>query len=64
MINVQGDIRYRLSFTYKIDMTEEEWDALSVRKQNELLDDLVVNSGDLRNLEVMDVEVDDVWTDK
>ena len=60
MITVTGQARLKVPYTVQLDMTTEEFDALSERKQNELLDDSIDWKDACRNAELDDIDVDDV----
>ena len=61
MITVTGDTTLRLRYKVKFNMTEEQWDALSEVEQNELIDSKIDWHNEMRNAEVTDYEVDDVY---
>ena len=60
MITVKGMARLRVPYSVKLNMTEEEFDSLSERKQNQLLEDAIDWKDACRNAETDDIEVDDV----
>lgn len=58
-INVYGNIVLKLKFDVEIpDMTEKEWDALSERQQNHMIESRINYGEEMRNAEVDEV---DVW---
>lgn len=63
MIRVTGMIKFSLDFNLKVDMTEEEWDALSTYQKNEYIDERI-GPNDLNSMEVDDCDVWDVDTIK
>lgn len=63
MITIDGTAKLRVSFSVEVDMTVEQWDSLSERKQNEIIEGLVDWMDECRSGEVDDIEVDDVLED-
>ena len=59
MIRVYGEARFALDFVIDLDMTEEEWDSLSWREQNQIIDDNL-NMEDFQNLVLDDADVFDL----
>lgn len=58
-INVSGEIILKLKFDVRIsDMTEQEWDELSERQQNHMIESRINYGEEMRNAEVDEV---DVW---
>lgn len=60
MIIVNGEAKIRVDYSVELDMTEEQWDSLSEKKQNEILDSAIdwmyaCRSGEVDNIEVYDV---------
>lgn len=61
MIRVSGTAKLRVEYSVNLDMTEEQFDAMSEREQTELLDRKIdwmdaCSSGELYDLDVDDVE--------
>jgi hypothetical protein len=61
MIKVTGTLRLRGNYTVELDMTEEEFDNLSEREQNEEIESSIdwrnwVEIADLYDLDVDEVE--------
>lgn len=61
MITVTGDATLRVQYAVDLDMTEEEFDSLSERKQNELIAESIDWHSIMRNAEVNGIDVDDVF---
>ncbi|MEK4191732.1 hypothetical protein NYE59_01470 [Paenibacillus sp. FSL L8-0323] len=59
MIRVSGDVKLRVPYVLDIDMTEDEWDALSEREQNEVIDGMIGHS-EMESAEMDDCDVWDV----
>ncbi|OIJ17075.1 hypothetical protein BKP37_00610 [Anaerobacillus alkalilacustris] len=59
-ITVSGEVRLRVSYQVELNMSEQEFDALSEREQNEHLENAIdwLEAG--RNAEVDEFDVDDV----
>jgi hypothetical protein len=64
MITVVGEVKYVLDYTVQVDMTEEQWDLLRTADQNEIIDGLVVDSGQMKNVYLHSAEVYDIFTKK
>ena len=60
MIKVSGEVALKVRYAVKLNMTEEEFDALSERKQNELIDGAINWHDELRNAETDEIEVWDI----
>lgn len=60
MIEVNGTAKIRVDFSVEVDMTVEEWDALSQKKQDEYIENHADWMDACRSGEVDDIEVDDV----
>jgi hypothetical protein len=60
MITVSGTATLKVNYSVDLDMTEEQWDALSEKKQNEILDSTIDWMDECRSAEVDEIEVDDV----
>ena len=59
MIEVTGMLRFTVGFNLEIDMTEAEWDELSERKQNEIIDEMI-GTEEMQGAEMDDCDVWDV----
>ncbi|WP_340011755.1 hypothetical protein MHI32_01415 [Paenibacillus sp. FSL H7-0690] len=59
MIRVSGDVKLRVPYVLDIDMTEDKWDALSEREQNEIIDGMIGHS-EMESAELDDCDVWDV----
>lgn len=60
MIKVTGTMSLKTDFTVELDMTEEEFDALSGQRQDELIDGeidwyMALRSADLDDIDVWDI---------
>ncbi|WP_438498038.1 hypothetical protein [Paenibacillus sp. IHBB 3054] len=60
MIRVTGKAKLIVNYDVELDMTEEEFDSLSERKQNEVLDDAIDWIEVCRNADVDEIDVDDL----
>lgn len=60
MIKVTGTARLTVWYGVELDISEEEFDALSERKQNELLDGAIDWREVCRGAELDEIDVDDV----
>jgi len=60
MIRVSGSAKLKTDFTVDLNMTEEEFDALTQRQQDQLLEDNVDWYEASRQAEVDDIDVDDL----
>lgn len=60
MITVSGRFELRGHYSVELDITEEEFDAMTTRKQNELLDSSIDWEDTYRQAELSDIEVDEV----
>lgn len=60
MIKVSGTATYTVGFELQLDMSEEEWDRLSDRQQNEVIDNFIglyeMESAEMDDCDVWDVE--------
>lgn len=60
MIKVSGTATYTVDFELQLDMSEEEWDRLSDRQQNEVIDNFIglyeMESAEMDDCDVWDVE--------
>lgn len=62
MIKVQGSAILKVDYTVVLeDMTTDEFDALPVKEQNELLDSHINWLDACRNAEVDDIEIYDIY---
>jgi hypothetical protein len=59
MIRVKGTARYQVAYEVELDITEFEFDALPVGRQNELIDNLI-GFDEFQSAELWDLDVDDV----
>lgn len=55
-----GDVKLRVNFKVKLNMTEEEFDSLSEFQQNQLIEDSIDWHDTLRSAETEDIDVWDV----
>jgi hypothetical protein len=62
MIKVTGSVTLQIRYKVELDMTEEQFDSLSARKQNELIEEQIDWYEACRGGEVHDVDVYDVET--
>lgn len=61
MIKVSGEVTLKVRYTIELkNMTAEQFDALSERQQNALIDETIDWSNELRNAETDEIEVWDV----
>ena len=60
MITIDGMAKLRVSYSIDLEMTAEEWDSLSERKQNEIIENTVNWMDACRDAELDDIEVDEV----
>lgn len=60
MIEVNGEVTLKVRYSVKLNMTLDEFESLSTRKQNELLDGSIDWHNELRNAETDDIEVWDI----
>ncbi|UTI41137.1 hypothetical protein [Niallia sp. RD1] len=60
MIKVKGSLTLRGSYEVALDMTEEEFDALSEREQNDEINDAMDWREFLDNSDIDDIDVDDI----
>ena len=60
MIKVSGSARLYVNYEVELNMTEEQFDALSYRKKEELIDSNIDWHTALRNADVTDIDVDDL----
>jgi len=59
MIRVTGEVTLKVPYSLNINMSEEEWDALSERKQDQIIGDSI-GYEETKSAEVSYVDVDDV----
>lgn len=59
-IKVSGSLKLRGFYEVELDMTEEEFDALSAHEQNIAIEEMIDWRNWLDNAELDDVDVDDV----
>jgi hypothetical protein len=60
MIKVKGELRLRANFEVDLDMTEEEFDALSRWKQEDVISGEIDWRNWLDNSDVVDLDVDEI----
>lgn len=60
MIKVSGTARLKVDYSVRIDMTEEEFNEMPLRNQEELLDNSIDWETVCRNATVDDIDVDEV----
>lgn len=60
MIKVIGTLTMRGDYVVHLDMTEEDFDALSEQEQNDEINDAVDWRNWIENAEIHDIDVDDV----
>jgi hypothetical protein len=60
MIEVNGTAKILVDYSIEVEMTVEEWDALSQKKQDEYIENHVDWMDACRSGEVDDIDVDDV----
>lgn len=60
MITVSGTATLRVHYSIDLKMTEEEWDALTEKEQNGIIDGCADWMDACRGGEIDDIEVDDV----
>ena len=58
MVKISGQATLSVPFLVKLDMTSEEFEALSESKQNEILEESIDWMSTMRNAETEDI---DVW---
>lgn len=61
MIEVVGEATLKVRYSVELDITEEEFDNLSERKQDALIDEAINWHETLKNAETDEIEVDDVY---
>lgn len=60
MIEVNGTAKVRVDYSVNVDMTVDDWDALSDNEQNKIIEGQVDWMDACRSGEVDDIEVDEV----
>ncbi|MEK4700387.1 hypothetical protein MKX47_12390 [Solibacillus sp. FSL R7-0668] len=60
-IKVEGTATLKVNYSVSVNYTEEQWEALSWKKQNEILDAAIDWSDACRNADVDDIDVDDYF---
>ena len=60
MIRVNGSAKLKTDFTVDLNITEEEFDAVSSRQQDLLIENSVDWQEAMRQAEVDDIDVDDL----
>ena len=60
MIRVSGKIKLKMPYSVVLGMTKDEFDSLSERKQNELLEGKIEWHNELKNVIATDVNIDDI----
>jgi len=60
MIEISGTAKIRVDYSIELDMTEEVWDDLTEKQQNEKIENHVDWMDACRSGEVDDIEVDEV----
>lgn len=60
-IKVSGVARLNVDYTVELDMTEEDFDALSQDEMDLLIEDSINWPSVLSDAEVVDIDVDDLW---
>jgi hypothetical protein len=63
MITIDGMAKIRVSYSIDLEMTVEEWDDLSEREQNEIIEIAADWADACRNGEIEDIEIDEVLED-
>lgn len=58
-LKVQGTATLRVNYAVEVQYTEAQWEALSEKKQNEILDAAIDWAEACRNAGVDDIDVDD-----
>lgn len=58
-LKVQGTATLRVNYAVEVQYTEAQWEALSEKKQNEILDAAIDWAEACRNADVDDIDVDD-----
>lgn len=62
MIEVTGRATLKVPYKVRLNITEEQFDAMSERQQNELLDSTIDWHSTMSSAEADDFDVDDVET--
>lgn len=57
-LKVQGTATLRVNYAVEVQYTEAQWEALSEKKQNEILDSAIDWAEACRNADVDDIDVD------
>lgn len=60
MIRVNGVARLRVDYSVDLNMTIDEWESMSTRKVNELLDSSIDWYDVVRGAETEDMDIEDV----
>lgn len=60
MITITGNATLKVPYEVEIDMTEAQFDALPISKQNELIDSAIDWKDACRSGEVDDIEIDEL----
>lgn len=60
MIKITGEVTLKVNYAVKLDMTAEQFEGLSERKQNELIEEGIDWHNELRNAQTDDIEVWDI----
>lgn len=58
-LKVQGTATLRVNYAVEVQYAEAQWEALSEKKQNEILDAAIDWAEACRNADVDDIDVDD-----
>lgn len=61
-IEVVGSLKLRANYRVTLDMTEEEFDRLSEREQNDEINDMIDWKDVLDNSDLDELDVDDITT--
>lgn len=60
-LKVEGTAKLNVNYSVEVNYTEEQWEAMSVRQQNEILDGAIDWLAAGRNATVDDIDVDEYF---
>lgn len=61
MIEVTGEATLKVKYSVELDISEDEFENLSERKQDEMIEDAINWHEILKNAETNEIEIDDVF---
>lgn len=60
MIRITGQATLKVPYAVTLSMTEAQFDALSERKQNEIIDSTIDWHSSVQNADTDDIDIDDI----